>query len=66
MYNGDSENLSVPRGGMLMDEKKKLQRMAALLIIWLAAVSCKMPDALGGVGRAIEGMFRSLGGMFGL
>jgi hypothetical protein len=49
-----------------MDEKKKLQRMAALLIIWLAAVSCKMPDALGGVGRAIEGMFRSLGGMFGL
>ena len=48
-----------------MDEKKKLQRLAALLLVWLAAVSCKMPDALGGVGRAIENFARSLGGMFG-
>ncbi len=49
-----------------MGEKKKLQKLAALLLVWLAAVSCKMPDFLGGIGRAIENMARSLGGLFGL
>lgn len=50
-----------------MGKKKKLQRLAALFIFWLASVSCqiKMPDFFGGVGDAIENMFRSIGGSFG-
>ena len=56
----------VTPGRNAVDEKKRLEKIAALLVFWLAVVSCKMPDILGGVGRAIEGVFRSIGGLFGM
>lgn len=49
--------------------KKKRQGLAAAVLIWLVAVSCKiefhMPDFFGGITSAIENMFRSIGGKFG-
>ena len=58
----------IPRAGEVgMEPNKKRKVLAAALLIWLSAVSCqiKMPDFLGGLGSAIENMFRSIGGSFG-
>lgn len=69
MYNGISADPITRVWEDGMEQKKKRQRLAAAVLFWLVAVSCKlqfkMPDFFGGITSAIENMFRSIAGKFG-